>query len=169
MWLPSPVCITKSIQDRVSASTEGQPEVLRVSEVRDYSLHTFPVGWSQILNELRQDPNCKCCIWARDHYRPQETSDCLCIWNVLHSKFLHRGRWALIFTERDSWFHWHIDSFCIGKLKIFDHSFNISPVVDRNGPSGLVSPYFESQEPSQFATIGYLKMLTYLGFKLFNI
>ena len=144
MWLPSPVCITKSIQDCVFASTEGQPEVLCVSEVHDYSLHTFPVGWSQILNELRQDPDCKCCIWAQDHYRPQETSDCLCIQYVSHSKFLCWGRWALIFTECDSWVHRHTDSFCIGKSKFFDHSFDITPLVDRNGPSGLVSPYFKS-------------------------
>ena len=119
---------------------------------------------SQILNELRQDPDCKCCIQAGDQYRPQETSSCLCIWNISHSKSLHRGLWALIFTERDSWFHQCIDSFCIGKSKIFDHSFNITPLVDRNGLSGSVSPYFKSREPSQFATISYLKMLSYLGF-----
>ena len=147
MWLPSPVCITKSIQDCVSASAKGQPEVHHVSKVCDYSLHTFPVGWSQILNELRQDPNCKCCIQVWDHYRPQETSDCLCVWYISHSKFLHWGRQALIFTEHDFWVHQCTDSFCIGKSKFFDHSFDITLLVDRNGLSGLVSLYFHHSFP----------------------
>ena len=36
MWLPSLVCITKSIQDHVSTSTESQPEVLHVAKVCNY-------------------------------------------------------------------------------------------------------------------------------------
>ena len=127
-----------------STSAKGQPEVLHVSKVCDYSLHTFPVGWSWILNELRQDPNCKCCIQVQDYYRPQETSNHLCIWHVLHSKFLHWGQWALIFTECDSWVHQHTDLFCIGKSKIFNHPFNITTLVDRYGPSKSISLDFKS-------------------------
>ena len=144
MWLPSPICITKSIQDCVSMSAESQPEVLHVAKVCSYSLHTFPVSWTWILNGLRQDPNCKHCIQARDYYGPQDTANCLCIWHILHSEFLCQGWWALIFTECNSWVHWHTDSFCIGKSKIFDHPFNVAMLVDRYGPCASISLDFKS-------------------------
>ena len=47
-------------------------------------------------------------------------------------------------SECDSWVHQCTDLFCIGKLKFFDHPFNIATLVDRYSLSRLISLDFES-------------------------